>query len=219
MIVTLMVLDWSKLNLPKLKGRRGERKPLGAEPSWQTLPVTRDILGSHRQLTSRPYRVVVCDQDPVVCGVLAHALGVAFDTPMVARCFPARVQVHILGKFDLNSTLKAVADGEEFSAMALAHRTDTSRILTIVTYTGLTTDPADRDFISRAGSPIVNLAGLQTSDLGRSTPDRKANPISDPRGSQFYSINSVDEALGIADYCRTLASSFVRGQRESDMYR
>ena len=143
-------------------------------------------------------------------GVLAHFLGVAFNTPMIARSFPARIRVEILGKVDLDSALMAVAMGEKFSAQILTQRIDITRVLTVVTVNGLTEDQEDRDFVARTGAPIVNLTRLQTEQRGGSAPDSKIDSKGASVGSELFYINSAYEALRIAEACRIFATALVR---------
>lgn len=156
-------------------------------------------------MISQPYRVVVCDKDPVVSGALAYVLGVAFNTPPIARQFPAGIRVEILGNFCLDSILSALTKDEKFSANAFNHQSDFTGVLSVVTVNGLTDDPEDRACVARAGIPVVNLARLQGE--GREWTASDANDT--PAGSDIFYVGSATEALRISEACRTFASDFI----------
>lgn len=105
-------------------------------------------------------RVVVCDSDPAICGAMAHLVGVAFKTPMVAESLGAHVRVDVLGEYQLGSSLMASAMGEEFAASPVTNLSDASGVTAVVTMSGLTPVPAERAFVLEANAPVVSLSRL-----------------------------------------------------------
>ena len=173
------------------------------------LKILRIVKSSNKRMKPQPYRVVVCDQDPVVAGVLAHVLGVDLNASIIARSLPVQIRVEILGQFDFCSAMLAVVEGEKFAAHELMQRRDFTRILSVVTINGLTEEKEDLAFVARAGVPVVNLANLQSGELRWAGSDPKTDPNGTPLGSGLFYISSAREALRVAEICRTFASDFI----------
>ena len=106
-------------------------------------------------------RIVVCDSDPAICGAMAHLVGVAFKTPMVAASLSAHVRVEVLGEYQLSSPLMATAMGEMFAAEPVTNLSEASDIATVITMSGLSSVPAERAFIRDASAPIMCLSRLR----------------------------------------------------------
>jgi len=92
---------------------------------------------------------------------MAHLVGVAFKTPMVAASLSTHVRVEVLGAYQLSSPLMATAMGESFAAEPLTNLSETSDVATVITMSGLSSVPAERAFILDASAPIVCQSQLR----------------------------------------------------------
>lgn len=105
-------------------------------------------------------RVVVSDADPAICGTVAHLLGVAFRTPVIAQGVNTQIRVEVLGDYRVDTSLMATAMGEPFAAEPVTRFVVGSDIVAIATLTGLSTVAHERAFIEESGAPIVSLARM-----------------------------------------------------------
>jgi hypothetical protein len=121
-----------------------------------------------------PIRVVVSDRDATIGGALAHLVGVAFLTPVIAQAMRSPVSVEVLGDYQLRSSLMAAAMGESFAARSLTNLENVDGVVSVITMTGLSAAPQAHSFVAATGSPVVCLARLR----GRVTPDEVPPPLS-----------------------------------------
>ena len=157
--------------------------------------------------TRRPaVRVVVSDNDPAICGAMAHLVGVAFKTPMVAASLSTHVRVEVLGAYQLSSPLMATAMGESFAAEPLTNLSETSDVATVITMSGLSSVPAERAFILDASAPIVCLSRLRDVITPREAPPAlttvacRPDEAFDEHGASIFSI------VEMADVCFAFAA-------------
>lgn len=106
-------------------------------------------------------RVVVSDADPAICGTVAHLLGVAFRTPVIAHAVDTPILVEVLGDYRVDTSLMATAMGEPFAAAPVTRFVNGDDILAIVTLTGLSPVAHERALVAESTAPIVCLALLE----------------------------------------------------------
>ena len=119
------------------------------------------LLGARWRSRRPAVRVVVCDSDPAICGAMAHLVGVAFKTPMVAASVDSRVRVEVLGDYQVDSPLMASAMGEVFAASLVTNLSDVRDVAAVITMSGLSLVPAERAFVRGSNAPIVCLSRLR----------------------------------------------------------
>lgn len=133
----------------------------GVTPLWDNGDVAETGQRAKWWSVRRPsVRVVVSDADPAMCGTIAHLLGVAFRTPVIAQSMNARLRVEVLGDYRVDTSLMATAMGEPFAAEPVTRFVAGDDIVAVATLTGLSTVAHERAFVEESGAPIVSLARL-----------------------------------------------------------
>lgn len=105
-------------------------------------------------------RIVVSDADPAMCGTVAHLLGVAFRTPVIAQAVTTQIRVEVLGDYRLDTSLMATAMGEPFAAEPVTRFVAADDIIAIATLTGLSTVAHERAFVAKSTAPVVCLSQM-----------------------------------------------------------
>lgn len=146
-------------------------------------------------------RVVVSDADPAMCGTIAHLLGVAFRTPVVAQSVNARVRVEVLGDYRVDTALMATAMGEPFAAEPVTRFVAGDDILAIATLTGLSTVAHERAFVEESHAPIVCLARMDGLVMPSGMPPSLAEVSCARDELSAMGINADMSVAEIADRC------------------
>ena len=145
--------------------------------------------------------MVVSDADPAMCGTIAHLLGVAFRTPVIAQSVNSRVRVEVLGDYRVDTALMATAMGEPFAAEPVTRFVAGDDVLAIATLTGLSTVAHERAFVEESGAPIVCLARMDGLVRPSGPPPSLADVSCTRDDLHALGINAEMSVAEIADRC------------------
>ena len=151
-------------------------------------------------------RVLVCDSDAAICGAMAHLVGVALKTPMVAASLSAHVRVEVLGEYQLSSPLMATAMGEMFAAEPVTNLSDASDVASVITMSGLSQVPAERAFVKEANAPIVCLSRLHGVVRSHEAPPALATVACAPDEAFNEHVLPNFSIVEMADMCFAFAA-------------
>ena len=146
-------------------------------------------------------RVVVSDADPAICGTVAHLLGVAFRTPVIAQGVNTQIRVEVLGDYRVDTSLMATAMGEPFAAAPVTRFVAGHDIVAVATLTGLSTVAHERAFVEESGAPIVCLARMDGLVLPSGLPPTLAEVSCTRDEITEIGVNSEMSIAEIADRC------------------
>ena len=120
--------------------------------------------------TSRPWqslslrrptqRVVIAEINATLAAAVAHLVGVAFRTPIIAQSINSRIRVEVLGPYLVDTSVMAMTMGEPFAAEPVTRFVASGDIVAIATLTGLSAAAHERAFVEESGAPIVCLARM-----------------------------------------------------------
>lgn len=174
----------------------------GVTPLWQA----GDVIATGRTWPSlslrRPtLRVVVAEQNSTLAAAVAHLVGVAFRTPIIAQSIACRIRVEVVGDYLVDTSLMAEAMGESFAAEPMPRFVAGDDIVAIATLTGLCAEALSSTFVEESGAPIVCLARMDGLVLPSGLPPSLAEVSCTRDEISEIDVNSELSIAEIADRC------------------